>query len=326
MTEFIPNEAEINELIEDQIKDILRDELGAELVESVDPLANDDKKIPNMEYTFDDAIAEILPRHMPEFFEKRTFSGALEFAVPGFEVDSYDYLLLLTKGEAPLSDDLNLRRLQHNILIPNTLTTKFAIEQYFIDRNDATIKTWEDLFANSKWNRDELRRNHENWLNTDERVSAGLDEIIKLRNVLKLIILKVMHENDIDVLVNPENSFPPVKLGGPSAGRGPGFFIFNDGGTYPRITATAGFPEIIIPAGFNQVVYEPEFALNEDKDSYSSIPGAVESELPNPMPFSIMFWAGPGDEPTLIAVASAYEAATQHRSAPPDFPPLAGEP
>lgn len=322
MTEFIPNEAAINELIEDEIKDILRDELGAELVESVDPLANDDKKIPNMEYTFDDAIAEILPRHMPEFFSKRTFAGALEFAVPGFDVESYDYLLQLSTGQAPLSDDLNLRRLQHSILQPNTLTVKFGIEQYFIERDDATVKDWESLFANSKWNRDELRRNHENWLNTDERVSAGLDEQLKLRNVLNLIILKVMHENDIDVLVNPENSFPAAKIGGAEAGRGPGFFIFFDGGTYPRITATAGLPEIIVTAGSTQIVFESEFALSGDKTTYNQIAGTVESTLPNPMPFSIMFWAGPGDESTLIEVASAYEAATQHRFAPPDFPPL----
>ncbi len=134
--------------------------------------------------------------------------------------------------------------------------------------------------------------------------------------------MKVMLENDIDVLVNPENSFPPALLGGPEAGRGPGFFIFFDGGTYPRITATVGFPEIIVTAGSNQIIFESEFVLSGDKKSYNDIAGTVESELPNPMPFSIMFWAGPGDESTLIEVASAYEAATQHRTPPPDFGPL----
>ncbi len=44
------------------------------------------------------------------------------------------------------------------------------------------------------------------------------------------------------------------------------------------------------------------------------------------MPISLTVWGGPGDEPTLIKVASAYEAATHHRTPPPMFPPLKGEP
>jgi amidase len=48
----------------------------------------------------------------------------------------------------------------------------------------------------------------------------------------------------------------------------------------------------------------------------------VQSKLPVPMPIAISFWAGPGDEPVLIKVASAYEAATRHRTPPPAFGPL----
>jgi Asp-tRNA(Asn)/Glu-tRNA(Gln) amidotransferase A subunit family amidase len=40
------------------------------------------------------------------------------------------------------------------------------------------------------------------------------------------------------------------------------------------------------------------------------------------MPISMMIWAGPGEEPALIRVASAYEAATHHRKPPPAFGPL----
>jgi hypothetical protein len=39
-----------------------------------------------------------------------------------------------------------------------------------------------------------------------------------------------------------------------------------------------------------------------------------------------MFWAGPGNDPEVIKVASAYEAATHHRVPPPAFGPLPGEP
>ena len=40
------------------------------------------------------------------------------------------------------------------------------------------------------------------------------------------------------------------------------------------------------------------------------------------MPISITFFAGQGEEPTLIKVGTAYEAATHHRFAPPMLPPL----
>jgi Asp-tRNA(Asn)/Glu-tRNA(Gln) amidotransferase A subunit family amidase len=40
---------------------------------------------------------------------------------------------------------------------------------------------------------------------------------------------------------------------------------------------------------------------------------------------SLMFWAGPGDEPKVLHVASAYESATRHRVPPADFGPLRGE-
>ena len=44
------------------------------------------------------------------------------------------------------------------------------------------------------------------------------------------------------------------------------------------------------------------------------------------LPFNIAFWAGPGEENTLLMVASAYVAATHHRKAPAAFGPVKGEP
>lgn len=37
---------------------------------------------------------------------------------------------------------------------------------------------------------------------------------------------------------------------------------------------------------------------------------------------SISFWAGPGGEPIVLRVPSAYEAATRRRPPPPDFGPV----
>ena len=67
MVKHTDNDAAMSDLVNEEIIRVLRDELGAEIVESFDPEYPDDPLIPNMEYNFQRAIAEILPVHMPEF-------------------------------------------------------------------------------------------------------------------------------------------------------------------------------------------------------------------------------------------------------------------
>ena len=45
---------------------------------------------------------------MPEVFSRRNDNGELFFAVPGHDVTSYDYLLKLSKREAPLTTAVNI--------------------------------------------------------------------------------------------------------------------------------------------------------------------------------------------------------------------------
>jgi amidase len=127
---------------------------------------------------------------------------------------------------------------------------------------------------------------------------------------------EVMYENGIDAFVNPENTLPHYKIGGPTEP------TVNNRGTASCcsvFTGMLGGPEIEVPAGYNQIVYEPQFVLSSDKTRYQAVTGTVESLLPVPMPISMMFWAGPGNEPELIKIASAYESATHHRIPPLDF-------
>jgi amidase len=77
-----------------------------------------------------------------------------------------------------------------------------------------------------------------------------------------------------------------------------------------------------VPAGFNQIVYEPQLQLSADRTRYVAVTGTEQGLMAKPMPISMMIWAGPGSEPEIIKVASAYEAASQHRTPPPDFGPL----
>ena len=111
-----------------------------------------------------------------------------------------------------------------------------------------------------------------------------------MREVMRLVILKVMRQNDLDVLVNPTTTIPPARIG---YARQP---VVNNRslGRFPT-SANLGIPEITVPAGFNAVVFEPEYTLNAAKDDYVSTANEDRpSTLQSPMPVGISFWAGPG--------------------------------
>jgi Asp-tRNA(Asn)/Glu-tRNA(Gln) amidotransferase A subunit family amidase len=317
MVKHVKNDAAISDQIDGEIKTVLRDKLGAELVETLDPLYPDDPAVPNLRYTFEDAIREILPHNAPEYFAQKTPDGQLEFAVPGWDVASMDYLLALSLGKAPLSDKLNLRRIARNLANPNGL---FQQNKYLAMRGDSRVTDWAAWVANSKFKSDEQRAGAENALSvTDPGSPAGQVSYLKMQAVMRLIVQKVMYENGIAAFVNPEQTTPPYKLGG--AGEPP---VNNRGSNSccEGFTALIGGPEFDVPAGFTQTVYEPTYRLTADGTRYEAVTGTVESKMQYPMPVSLMIWAGPGNEPALIRVASAYEAATHHRKPPPAFGPV----
>jgi amidase len=68
--------------VDREIKTVLRDRLGAEPVETITPAYPDDPDVPNGQYTFADALSELLPRLMPEVFTRRDDKGQLLFACP----------------------------------------------------------------------------------------------------------------------------------------------------------------------------------------------------------------------------------------------------
>jgi len=320
MVKHSKNDVAISDQIDNEIKTILRDKLGAELVESVDPLYVDDPAVPNMTYTFQDAFAEILPMNVPEYFSRTTPSGDLIFAVPGFDVTTKDYLVQLALGQAPLSDSLNIRGITTGF--DNTGRGHFNTAKYLAERGDQRVFDWASWVANEKTVADRDRRSAENAVDVqDLRPTRGID-MFKMQAVMRLVVQKVMYENDIDAFVNPENTLPHRKIGGASEPTA------NDRSAVSccgRFTAFIGIPQIVFPAGYNQIVYEPGFALSADKTRYNYVGGTQRSLLSRPMPISMMLWSGLGEEPVLIKIASAYEAATKHRVPPPDFGPLQEE-
>ena len=316
MVKHAPNDVAISDRVDAEIKAVLRDKLGAEIVESVDPDYPDDPSVPNMRYTFQQALAEILPLSAPEYFYQER-DGALEFAVPGYDVRSRDYLVKLALGKAPLSPKLNMRRILAEL--DDADRTSFMMSKYLMERGDARIKDWAAYAANSKWRSDAQAvgaRNAATAGNPNVRASEGIDRI-KMQSVMRMVVLKVMHENDIDLFVHPSVGVPQWKIG---IDREP--TVNGRAGAGPSLTDLLGVPEITVPAGYNRIVYDPQYELSADRKTYTLVTGKVQSMLQYPMPFSINFWAGPGDEPVVLEAASNYEAATKHRVPPPDFGPL----
>ena len=314
MVKHTDNDAAMSDLVNEEIIRVLRDELGAEIVESFDPEYPDDPSIPNMEYNFQDAIAEILPVHMPELIQEKDDDGEYKFAVPRYDVSTRDYLVRAAEGRAPLSEDLNLRSINNS---PATASFSFHLSQYLMRRGDSTVTDWTSLNANSKYYSESRAVAMRNWEYKQNIVSDGITRRLKMRDVMRLVVLNVMHRNDIDLFVNPTITIPPVRIGyagEPSVKDRPR-------GRFPT-SANLGIPELTVPAGFNDIVYEPKFVLNEDKDGYDSVTNTEETRLEIALPVGISFWAGPGDEPIIIRAASAYEAATGHRAPSANFGPV----
>jgi Asp-tRNA(Asn)/Glu-tRNA(Gln) amidotransferase A subunit family amidase len=221
-------------------------------------------------------------------------------------------------GNAPLSEKLTLRRLTSGL---DNFKSPFTVNKYLMERGDERVFDWATFVANSKWDDDEHRAGSVNAIGQqDLRARDGQISYVKMQAALRLIVHKVMYENGIDAFVNPEVTLPHYRLGGPAE---PTVDNRGTASCCGQFTAVLGGPEIDVPAGYNQIVYEPTYRLNASSTRYESVTGTERSMLPTPMPISLMVWGPPGGEPNVINIASAYEAATKHRIPPADFGPVA---
>jgi len=327
-----------------EIKTILGAKLGATLVESSDPLWKPDLDIEPMKTDFRRALARLVPVFMPELLFRLKPDGQPVFKdfaaaiVPTkFEpgktfgtgtLQPIDYCVALADGRIAPPSNLDISTVQQQEL---AMAFRYHIRQYLSRRSadwqargfTESIVDWPSLNARSKFWGDDQRAAFKNWEEVTDPRNAhgqrqGVNERIMLRELLRRVDMMVMLENHLDALVRLHTPLPPAKIGGP-----------NEPGVIQRLRdesqygPNAGLTEVLIPAGYVTTVYDPGFALSPDGKKYVAVASDTPTTIAAPgLPFSLVFRAEPGKEDVLLKIASAYEAASKRRVAPPAFGPL----
>ena len=98
-----------------------------------------------MTFTFANAMAEVIPFHMPEVLSWKDSEGKPEFAVPGWDVTSREYLVAASIGQAPWPANLDFRRIFDNLPESDDAVSSygfaFQLAQYLKLRGDARVST-----------------------------------------------------------------------------------------------------------------------------------------------------------------------------------------
>jgi len=194
--------------------------------------------------------------------------------------------------------------------------TKYMLTRYLRERGDANIKSIRDLIDKSKYYRDirpdagfvDRKKALEDM---NSSFTLDLASLFQERFVSQQIVLQCMAQENLDALVSPAGNIPAYILGAPFepplAGRTNSVW---------GLLGQHGFPTLSVPAGFTTQVF--------DRVRDAAAPGGTRLAGPVPakLPVGVMFFGRPFGEPTLLRIASAYEAATKHRIPPPDFGPV----
>ena len=346
-----------------EIKAILRDHLGATLVQSNDPQADNDPELETMGVDFKIAVARLVPIFMPDLLFRLGADGqpvykeVAEAIIPtpfvaggmpslasptvaAGAVATYqppkifgsgtmkpiDYCVALAEGKIKPPGNLDIHSIQEQEL---ATTFRFHIAQYLMRRADdwknlgftETLTDFAALNARSKFWGDDQRAAFLNWdalSDPRNRLDGrqGVNERIMLRELLRRIDMMVLLENKLDAFVRLHSPWVPGKIGHANQPRGGMHNITLESFYGPN----AGLTEILIPAGYVDTAYDPVFTLSADRKRYVPTATTTPTPLAAPgLPFSLVFRSEPGKEDVTIRIASAYEAASRRRVAPPAF-------
>jgi amidase len=182
---------------------------------------------------------------------------------------------------------------------------RYNFSAYIRERGDTAIQSLADLIEKANYWTDPVipRRS----LSDRDRTLATASTL-QTRFTMQTVVFECFAEMDLDAVVYPTGSVPPAVLTAPQEPS------VNDRGSgiWTNINSR-GFPAMTVPAGFTTEVYD------------RGADGQLMPPKPAALPVGIDFLGLPFGEPTLFAIGSAYEAATHHRTPPPDFGALDDE-
>lgn len=195
--------------------------------------------------------------------------------------------------------------------------SKYMLNRYLKERGDTNIRTVSDLANKANFYTDvrpdsdftdyrlELQR-------IDAAETLDLSNFFANRFAYQTIVLQCMAMLNLDAVTYPSGINVAPILGAPTE---PSTHGSPGRNSIWGVLAGHGFPTIGVPAGFTTHVFDRV-----------RVPGGTRLVGPRPaeLPVGVTFLARPFDEPLLFRIASAYEAATQHRRSPPDFGPVSG--
>lgn len=183
---------------------------------------------------------------------------------------------------------------------------RYNFNAYIRERGDANIKSLTDLIQKANFWDDPVIPNRKAGLeSTDQDRTLATASTLQTRFTLQTVVFQCFAQMDLDAVVYPTGNIPPAILTAPEEptvnDRSPGLWTYVN---------SRGFPAMTVPAGFTTQVYD------------RAADRSLLPPKPAKLPVGIDFLGLPFGEPTLFAIASAYEAATRNRIPPPDFGPL----
>ncbi len=190
--------------------------------------------------------------------------------------------------------------------------TEYNKNWYLRERGDANLRTVRDLIEKANhWDDPVMDSRLESLERADSATTLAVASSLQTRFTVRTIVHQTFAELDLDAVVYPTGSVPPAIITNPEEpnknNRSPGVWTYIN---------SKGFPAMTVPAGFTTQVY------NRLRDTTALDSTRMVGPVPAELPEGVDFLARPFDEPTLFRIASAYEARTRHRRAPPDFGPI----